>query len=395
MSINILNQVWEADLARPMAWVLMAYADHADYFGRNVHPSIELVAWKTGYSPRQVQRITRDLEDAGILVRQGITKYGPVLWDIDMSKVPKKPEMIRSDPANMEGDILSGVTPRAEKHDKMSPKSSNHHKESIIKKGMTVMESCGAETEELSQPQTPPEKALTAASQVFYAQLDKAHTNVYRRPYAGPRVELAGDPDLVVLISWSVGDIALLLADALAIHHLQISQPMDTWPSYKLAITQVLGERAKAIEERTKVGMFTANLIEAMKRNRLQVEAIEWATAAKASILAAMAAGIPTDADTLDYAVEQWLTYHEEEPFVPTKQLNWLIKVANNRAVQVLKSSGRNGQNGATSNARNGNGRATANRNGSNGSTPRQQHLSLEQWQQVYEEHERHMRGDD
>lgn len=68
VSAKIMGRVWDLDLARPQQTVLLALADHADHEGGNVFPSVALVAWKTGYSYRQVQRILRTLEDDELIV---------------------------------------------------------------------------------------------------------------------------------------------------------------------------------------------------------------------------------------------------------------------------------------------------------------------------------------
>jgi hypothetical protein len=70
MSVKTMGAVWELDLEPPRKLVLLAMADHADHDGMNVRPSVRMVAQKTGYSERQVQRIIRELEAAAILVVQ-------------------------------------------------------------------------------------------------------------------------------------------------------------------------------------------------------------------------------------------------------------------------------------------------------------------------------------
>ena len=67
MSVRIMGGVWDLDLDPPKKFVLLAMADHADHDGRKCHPSVRLVAHKTGYSERQVQYIVRELETLGIL----------------------------------------------------------------------------------------------------------------------------------------------------------------------------------------------------------------------------------------------------------------------------------------------------------------------------------------
>ena len=68
MSGKIMGQVWELDLPHAEQLVLLAMADHADHEGNNIFPSVGLVAWKTGYSHRQTQRIIKILVDKGLLV---------------------------------------------------------------------------------------------------------------------------------------------------------------------------------------------------------------------------------------------------------------------------------------------------------------------------------------
>ena len=98
MSVRIMGGVWELDLEPPKKLVLLAMADHADHEGRNVHPSIDLVAWKTGYSPRQVQRIVHELTDAGILEVQelGTGRGKPTHYRVDIEKGVKMSPFIRN-----------------------------------------------------------------------------------------------------------------------------------------------------------------------------------------------------------------------------------------------------------------------------------------------------------
>jgi len=89
MSWKISGQVWDIQLPQNKLLVLLAMADHADHEGNNVYPSIGLIAWKTGYSKRQVQRIIKSLISDGLLEekkRPGQT----TLYRINLAKgVPK------------------------------------------------------------------------------------------------------------------------------------------------------------------------------------------------------------------------------------------------------------------------------------------------------------------
>lgn len=91
MSIKKMAEVWELDLPQNKLLVLLALADHANDEGRNVFPSVKRVAWKTGYSPRQIQRVLRQLEEDSLLIKEsegGGTQ--PRKYRIDTSAVPAK-----------------------------------------------------------------------------------------------------------------------------------------------------------------------------------------------------------------------------------------------------------------------------------------------------------------
>ncbi|GAA4706254.1 helix-turn-helix domain-containing protein [Streptomyces youssoufiensis] len=51
--------------------VLQALAEHANKQGRNAHPSVTRLQYRTGYDRRTVQRALRRLEDAGLILRDG------------------------------------------------------------------------------------------------------------------------------------------------------------------------------------------------------------------------------------------------------------------------------------------------------------------------------------
>lgn len=104
MSVKIIKQVWEKELPRDQQTVLLALAYHADDDGNNVFPSNELIAWRTDYSERQVQRIKRDLEASGILiVTAPANRHKPTTYRIDMSRTACKPPLERRKRAR--GDI--------------------------------------------------------------------------------------------------------------------------------------------------------------------------------------------------------------------------------------------------------------------------------------------------
>ena len=68
MSGYISGLVWFLDIPQNEKYVLLSYADHADHEGNHVHPGLDLIAWKTGYTSRNVQKIIEKLKAKGILI---------------------------------------------------------------------------------------------------------------------------------------------------------------------------------------------------------------------------------------------------------------------------------------------------------------------------------------
>ncbi len=68
MSIKLMSQVWECDLAPNLTLVLLAMADIARDDGSRCYPSVGFLAWKCGYSPRQIQRTIQELRTMNVLL---------------------------------------------------------------------------------------------------------------------------------------------------------------------------------------------------------------------------------------------------------------------------------------------------------------------------------------
>ena len=133
MSVKIMGLVWDLDIPTNEKLILLAYADHADHAGNSIYPSIELISNKTNYSIRTVQRITRNLEERGLLIPEGGQKGGRGIsahWSIPL-KGDKLTPFVKGDIHDQKGDICDTkrVTSEALKGDiAMSPEPSvNHH----------------------------------------------------------------------------------------------------------------------------------------------------------------------------------------------------------------------------------------------------------------------------
>lgn len=123
MSAKAMGRVFELVLTPAKQSVLLAMADHADHDGGSVKPSVGYIAWKTGYSERQTQRIIKALEMDGLLVPIRMLSGKPIEYRIDFSKgTPKPPYAPRKKKATPDKmsppDLRQDVTHR---RDKMSP----------------------------------------------------------------------------------------------------------------------------------------------------------------------------------------------------------------------------------------------------------------------------------
>jgi hypothetical protein len=123
MSVKVMAAVFDSSLPPNEKFVLLAYADHASDDGKRVYPAVDTIAKKTSYSARTVQRITRQLEEAGFLIPDGKGKKGTNRWriPIDVGGVNLSPltsEVVKGDIDDQGGDI--GDTKSAQ----MSPEPS-------------------------------------------------------------------------------------------------------------------------------------------------------------------------------------------------------------------------------------------------------------------------------
>jgi hypothetical protein len=109
MSVKIMGAIWDLDLPHELAWTLMAYADHADHDGRNCYPGNKLIAYKTGYSERTVQRCTAALVLRGILTVERAGGRGhTTVYRIHLACAPlKTPAVAIPDAEIGKGDILA------------------------------------------------------------------------------------------------------------------------------------------------------------------------------------------------------------------------------------------------------------------------------------------------
>lgn len=105
-----MGQVWELKLPHAHMLVLLAMADHADHQGNNVYPGVKLIAWKCGYSDRQVQRIIQDLVEMKLLIEVENEPGMRTVYRLELANgVQKTPLRVRQ---NVTPDKMSPLTKR-------------------------------------------------------------------------------------------------------------------------------------------------------------------------------------------------------------------------------------------------------------------------------------------
>lgn len=107
MSDRLTWLVYASDLPKNEKAIAAAYANDADDFGRHIELSADYVSWKTGYSVRSVRRITGDLQEREVLVREGTGNGGKNLFRMDPEALPVRPPYMGGDTLSGGGDTLS------------------------------------------------------------------------------------------------------------------------------------------------------------------------------------------------------------------------------------------------------------------------------------------------
>lgn len=88
MSILAMTKVYASGLNRSQKAIALAYADHAHDDGSHIYPSVGYMAWKTGYSERAVQTLTKELVESNVLVPMGSGPGGTNKYRMDFDKLP-------------------------------------------------------------------------------------------------------------------------------------------------------------------------------------------------------------------------------------------------------------------------------------------------------------------
>lgn len=115
-------------------WVLTAVAERADKYGRNAHPSIADIRFRTGWDRSTVLRALKRLEDAKLIVRTGVTKEGCARWNCSMDM--RRPETDREEVEREEDAFRSAAAVRKRR----SREKAVTHSEGVTGEGVTDSE---------------------------------------------------------------------------------------------------------------------------------------------------------------------------------------------------------------------------------------------------------------
>ncbi len=124
MSAKLMGEVWGLQLSHGQQVVMLALADHAHDDGTHCYPGVPYLAWKTGYSERNVTRLLGELEAVGLIEAQDgkAGGYGNrTEYHIHVEKGDKKDEY-RGDKSRRR------ATGRAKKGDKSDENPDNSDK---------------------------------------------------------------------------------------------------------------------------------------------------------------------------------------------------------------------------------------------------------------------------
>lgn len=97
MSWEMTKLVLEADLPPGHKLIMWGIANHTDPDGKGCWAANERLEYYSGFKERQVQRIIKSLEESGYIKHAGYSKnghrgIGTNVWDIQIDKIPMKPE---------------------------------------------------------------------------------------------------------------------------------------------------------------------------------------------------------------------------------------------------------------------------------------------------------------
>jgi len=118
MSYRLQPLIWNTDMKPSQRFVMLALVDYADDNGQNIYPSIETLSRKTGYSERNVQRILKSLEDEGLILIVGRSKYGTIRITLNLPAIQERKAVEDDTPTD---DNLSQINDKMSQiNDKMS-----------------------------------------------------------------------------------------------------------------------------------------------------------------------------------------------------------------------------------------------------------------------------------
>ena len=83
MAIEVIAKIFEYDLPPREKYILILYANYSNRDGEGIWPSQTSIAELSGYSRKTINEVTKTLSTSGLLIADGVTKYGTKTWKIN------------------------------------------------------------------------------------------------------------------------------------------------------------------------------------------------------------------------------------------------------------------------------------------------------------------------
>ena len=106
MSGKLVGKVYDIYLPHDQQAIMIALAEVVSMIGEHIHPSIDYLAWKTGYHRRNVQKILRKLEELQLLIPVAYEQGGrglATVYEMHLENGTTKPPFQRRERPKKDG----------------------------------------------------------------------------------------------------------------------------------------------------------------------------------------------------------------------------------------------------------------------------------------------------
>lgn len=215
---------------------------------------------------------------------------------------------------------------------------------------------------QIPEAQKEEEDRLSPDSRTFWDMFGKRHQTIFGHPYNGPAVEMDTHPTLRTLQALDASERFDIVSQGLkAMADSGQLGTVGSWALYETEIQRAIDDYVARRKANQEIGIFTANLEEAL--SRLRLPGMNGGTYNSKQLQNIGSWGSMCDADSLETQIVRYMEIHckNGEPFDIRVRLNWVIEAVKNAKLQAASGAAPAARNG------NGNGNHTSYRNGTAG----------------------------